>query len=49
MNTTQTTQILKYLQRKKTKNKNKKKNETDTAQQKQRRQLILTESKNIFI
>ena len=41
-NTTQTTQIL-YPQRRKKKN-----SETDTTQQKQRKQLILTDSKNIF-
>ena len=46
MNTTQTTQIL-YLQRKKTKQAQQ--NETDPAQQpKQRKQLILNDSKNIF-
>ena len=41
-NTTQTTQILYLLHRKK-------KSDTDPAQQKQRKQLILTDSKNIFI
>ena len=42
MNTTQTNQIL-YLQLKK-----KKKSETHPAQQNQRKQLILTDSRNIF-
>ena len=40
-NTTQATQIL-YPQRRK------KNSETDTTQQKQRKQLVLTDSKNIF-
>ena len=40
MNTIQATQIL-YLQRKKY-------YETDPAQQKQRKRLILTDSKNVF-
>ena len=39
-NATQTTQILSAIQ--------KKYSETDSAQQKQRKQLILTNSKNIF-
>ena len=40
LNTTQTTQIL-YLQRKKN-------YEVDPAQQKQRKQLILADSKDVF-
>ena len=43
MNTTQINQIL-YLQLKK----KKKKSETHPAQQNQRKQLILTDSRNIF-